>query len=187
MVDVSFVVVAATLGIASFTDVTRFKVYNALTFPVLFSGVFYQAWVNGWPGVQSSIFGVGIGFLVLLLPYLMGGLGAGDVKFVMAIGAWVGPVLLVPAIVIGCIAVFVYYYVALGSSGGLRSISDHVSVLAMRLVNFSKNLTNDDSFESVQSAARDPSSANRNRLIPFSAMMSIGIVVTFCWMWFVGN
>ena len=34
-----------------------------------------------------------LGFSLLFFPYLLGGLGAGDVKALAAMGAWLGPVL----------------------------------------------------------------------------------------------
>ena len=45
---------------------------------------------SGWEGFFGSLAGIAIGFAVLILPYLMGILGAGDVKLLMGIGAWIG-------------------------------------------------------------------------------------------------
>ncbi len=35
--------------------------------------------------------GLGLGFGLLIIPYLLSGMGAGDVKALAALGAWLGP------------------------------------------------------------------------------------------------
>ena len=45
----------------------------------------------GAQGALSSLSGLGLGIGLLLLPYLMGGMGAGDVKALGALGALIGP------------------------------------------------------------------------------------------------
>src|SRR5262249_6687453 len=81
------VVVLAAALIAAATDIWKFKVYNALTLPLLLSGLLYH-------GLRSelldSLVGVLFGFAALVLLYVIGGMGAGDVKLMAAIGAWLG-------------------------------------------------------------------------------------------------
>lgn len=43
-------------------------------------------------GLWFGLAGSGLGLALLLLPYIFGGMKAGDVKFLAAIGAWVGAV-----------------------------------------------------------------------------------------------
>ena len=112
-----FVVLACAL-VASITDVSKFKVYNVLTFPCFISGLVYGLCSAGWNGLWLALFGALLGLTILLIPYLMGGLGAGDVKFVMAIGTWIGPTLLIPAILIGCFATICYFFLFIGRSQG---------------------------------------------------------------------
>jgi prepilin peptidase CpaA len=49
------------------------------------------AWIislnNGFDLFLSSLFGTLVGFSILLLPYVMGGVGGGDVKLLAAIGS----------------------------------------------------------------------------------------------------
>jgi len=44
----------------------------------------------GMPGLKASIIGLAAGFLCLFIFYLLGGIGAGDVKFMAAVGALKG-------------------------------------------------------------------------------------------------
>lgn len=170
-------VVSFALAYASFTDVTQFKVYNVLTFPLLISGLAYGAFMGGWSGIGFAINGAVIGLVILLLPYLMGGLGAGDVKFVMAVGSWIGAPILLPSIVIGSLVVVGYHMVIVARRRGISGIYQNIELMVFRLSCFGKNLALNDQFESVQSAANTEGSQNKGRLIPFSAMMSIGIVI----------
>jgi prepilin peptidase CpaA len=173
---IPFAVVAVGVSIASFTDVTRFKVYNKLTFPIFFGGLLYGLLTTGISGLGVAFAGAMVGFGILIIPYLMGGLGAGDVKFMMAMGSWIGVEALLPAIIIGCLAVFVYYGVVIGRQQGFAGLVMTLQLMMMRLSCFGRNLAMNDEFESVQDAANSPDSKNRGRLIPFSAMMSVGII-----------
>jgi Flp pilus assembly protein protease CpaA len=161
---------------ASITDVSRFKVYNLLTFPCFFGGLAYGLWSGSWQGLLMALFGAFLGLTILLIPYLMGGLGAGDVKYVMAIGTWLGPKLLIPAILIGCVATIGYFFLFIGRAQGWRGVLASVQLLALRLSVFGKHFVCADAYESVQEVAQGENP--HGRLIPFSAMVSLGIVVS---------
>jgi Flp pilus assembly protein protease CpaA len=81
---------AVFLALAAASDVERRRIPNALTFPVLLLGVLLAALGSGGVALGASLLGVGVGFALLLLPYAVGALGAGDVKAAMALGALVG-------------------------------------------------------------------------------------------------
>ena len=76
--------------IATVTDIRSLRIRNTLTVPLCLSGIVFHCWMGGWSGLSVSVAGIGIGFAVLILPYLMGILGAGDVKLLMGMGAWLG-------------------------------------------------------------------------------------------------
>ena len=173
---IPYIVIAGCALIGSFTDVRDFKVYNVLTIPCFVAGVAFYTTTQGLPGLGYSLGGAILGFLILLLPYLLGGVGAGDVKFVMAIGAWLGPALLFPALLIGCLATGVYALVLMVTYGGASDAKLNVQLLFLRLAAFGKNLSLDDQFESVQEVKSSPEF--RKRLIPFSAMFSVGLLGT---------
>jgi prepilin peptidase CpaA len=79
-------------------DWWMFKVPNWLTFPIIISGwIFglihtfggYIVEGDGVGGIGSSLAGTAVGS-VLLLVYMIGGMGAGDVKMTMGFGSWMG-------------------------------------------------------------------------------------------------
>ena len=45
----------------------------------------------GWEGLFYSLIGTAVGLALLLPAYAIGGMGAGDVKLLAALGAWLGP------------------------------------------------------------------------------------------------
>ena len=81
------IVLLASL-VAAVLDVWKFKVYNALTVPLLLTGLAYHTMASGLQGLQGSLMGSLFGFAVLIVFYAMGGIGAGDVKLMAAVGAW---------------------------------------------------------------------------------------------------
>lgn len=82
--------VCAVLIVAAVIDGWKLKVPNWLTFPFIASGWVYHVVSDGWDGLQTSLLGTAVGLGVLLLPYVIGGMGAGDVKLFAGVGAWMG-------------------------------------------------------------------------------------------------
>src|SRR5262249_30836319 len=77
------------IAIAIF-DWRQRRIPNILVFPAAILGLSVHSFWNGWIGLLFSLKGLGVGFAVLFIPYLVKGMKAGDVKFFMAIGAFVG-------------------------------------------------------------------------------------------------
>ena len=79
-----------TLGMAVYTDWREHKIYNRLLVPAFCIALLLNTFQGGFLGLTSSLMGATIGFALLLLPYFMGGMGAGDVKLLAVIGAFGG-------------------------------------------------------------------------------------------------
>lgn len=82
--------VAATLVVAAVIDGWMLKVPNWLTYPMIFSGWIYSFNTFGWTGLGFSLLATIVGLAMLLPLYSVGGMGAGDVKLLAGVGAWVG-------------------------------------------------------------------------------------------------
>ncbi|MCA9470574.1 MAG: A24 family peptidase [Nitrospirales bacterium] len=76
---------------AAITDVRRSRIPNFITFPLAGFGLFMHTVLDGMDGFLFSIEGLGVGFGLLFVFYLLGGMGAGDVKLLGAVGAVIGP------------------------------------------------------------------------------------------------
>jgi len=88
----SIIVVALmiVLLIAVVTDLRSSRIPNWLTFPAMGFALAGHAWLGSMHGVLFSLAGLGTGLGLFFLIYLAGGIGAGDVKLMAAIGAFVG-------------------------------------------------------------------------------------------------
>lgn len=75
----------------AYTDLSKRLIYNRVLLPAIVFGFLYAWLTNGIGGVGQSLAGMILGFLLLLLPFYFGGLGAGDVKMLAVIGALQGP------------------------------------------------------------------------------------------------
>lgn len=94
-------VLLVTAGVSLYTDLTRRKIYNAVTVSAVALGLILNSYQGGLDGLLYSLQGLAIGFLIFLLPYLGGGLGAGDIKLMAAVGAVKGPAFVVAAALYG--------------------------------------------------------------------------------------
>ncbi|MEH7251642.1 prepilin peptidase [Neobacillus niacini] len=74
------------LLICVITDLRERKIYNAVLFPFLIVALVLQLFTGGLSGVTSALLGMIVGLGILLIPYLLGGMGAGDVKLLAVIG-----------------------------------------------------------------------------------------------------
>jgi prepilin peptidase CpaA len=72
------------------TDLASRRIPNYLTLGGVVAGLGFQLGWRGWPGLLDGFGGAILGFLLLLWPYLRGGMGAGDVKGLAALGSWLG-------------------------------------------------------------------------------------------------
>jgi prepilin peptidase CpaA len=81
--------VSAVLIVAAIIDGWKLKVPNWLTFPFVFSGWIYSTACFGWEGFLWSLVGTCVGLGLLLPLYSIGGMGAGDVKLLAGVGAWI--------------------------------------------------------------------------------------------------
>lgn len=97
---------------AAFFDAKEKRIPNFLTFPVIFIGLILNIIMNGLNGAIFSFYGFISGLVIFFIPFVLGLMGAGDVKLMAAIGALMGWRFTVLSILFsaisGIIVVFVY-------------------------------------------------------------------------------
>jgi prepilin peptidase CpaA len=85
-----FFLLITLLFIASYTDLRAYRIPNLLTFPGMLAALTYHTSTSGWNGFFFSVTGLIVGTALLIIPYLMGGMGAGDAKLMGMVGAFLG-------------------------------------------------------------------------------------------------
>lgn len=81
---------ATALLLSIITDIKSRKILNIVTLPAILIGFIYYISIYGFEGFLFSGKGLLVGFSLLLIPYLLGGMGAGDVKLMAAVGSLMG-------------------------------------------------------------------------------------------------
>lgn len=82
----------AVASVACVFDLRTQRVPNWLTFGAATVAIVAQIASKGASGLATGVGGCAAGMALLIVPYALGGMGAGDVKLVGALGAWLGPV-----------------------------------------------------------------------------------------------
>jgi len=110
----------ALLITAALYDIRFQKIPNLLTLPSILMAIFYYTFIKGFEGFLLSVGGVGLGISLMLVPYLMGGMGAGDAKLMGAVGGLLGPKGVFIAFLLTALIGGVYAMVVLAFYGSLR-------------------------------------------------------------------
>jgi prepilin peptidase CpaA len=87
----AIIVLVGLLATASLTDIRHRRIPNWLTLTAAVAGLTLNAAAIGARGVLFGIEGLLLGMGLFMVPYLLGGMGAGDVKLMASVGAMVGP------------------------------------------------------------------------------------------------
>ena len=90
MIDPVPVLVVATAGAALFSDLRWRSIPNRLTLAAALAGLLIHTIRLGWTGAGTALLGCLAGAAVFALFYLAGGMGAGDVKLMAALGSLLG-------------------------------------------------------------------------------------------------
>ena len=83
-------VVLLSFILACYYDGRSRIIPNKLTAALMAAGLVTNVVFSGWQGLLFSLAGFAAGLLILFVPFCLGGIGAGDVKLLAAIGSLLG-------------------------------------------------------------------------------------------------
>lgn len=104
MSSAAITVLVAGLAVATVIDVKSRRIPNLLTASMIGLGLGLAAAGASGISLPASILGFFLGFLLMMPGYALGATGAGDVKLMAAVGAIVGPAVVIPAFLFTSIA-----------------------------------------------------------------------------------
>jgi prepilin peptidase CpaA len=107
---------AMTLS-AALLDWRSHRIPNLLTVPGLLVGVTVHTMLTGWHGTLFALEGAGLALVLLLAPVLTRVLGAGDWKLMGAVGALLGPVLMLFVLLSSVFAIGLMAFVQMTRTG----------------------------------------------------------------------
>lgn len=164
--------VTVVLVVAAVIDGWKLKVPNWITFPLIVGGWLYSGFTYGLPGLGWSIAGTAIGLALLLPAYAIGGMGAGDVKLLAGVGAWVWGTVTFYAF---CLSAVIGAVIAIGMVLYRRAWGRHQAQFQMIL---SEIMTIRDPNQLATIAAARKSSM---LLLPYGIPIAIGTIAYFAW------
>jgi prepilin peptidase CpaA len=155
---------------ASWIDYAQRRVPNWLNASIAAMGFLAQGYFFGWSGLAAGLLGLLIGFAVLIVPWLMHGMGAGDVKLMMAIGVWLGPWLTLISFCVGGIVGGIIAVVMILSSGRLYLAYGNLLTICQKVTNKSTVFTEFGSAKSF---------GDTSQLLPYGVPLTIGTLIVF--------
>jgi prepilin peptidase CpaA len=164
--------VTVTLVVAAVIDGKQLKVPNWLTFPMIASGWAVNTLLFGWEGLGASLLGTVVGLALLLPAYAIGGMGAGDVKLLAGVGAWVGSSVTFYAF---CLSAIVGAVIAVAMVLCRRSWTKHKNQFLL-IMNEIATVGNPTELATI--AAERKSSM---LLLPYGIPIAIGTILYFFW------
>jgi prepilin peptidase CpaA len=123
MFPLLFLFLTIVLIIAAVSDLRVQRIPNWLTFSTMIVAVAYHTGMKGLGGLLFSLGGISVGIAFLIIPYLMGGMGAGDAKLMGSVGALLGPKGALIAFLSTAIVGGIYALVILTFHGYLKEIA----------------------------------------------------------------
>ncbi|MGE6487440.1 A24 family peptidase [Paenisporosarcina sp. NPDC076898] len=160
------VAIILILIISVITDVRHRKIFNLVTLPAILLAFIYHSFVSGLEGFLYSGEGFLVGLGLLIIPFLLGGIGAGDVKLLAAVGAWKG-------------TTFIFYTgIYAGLLGGLIAI---VLLLKRRELGYTikQMLFSAVVLKSTNGALLIKNEMPRALSLPYAVPIALGVLSTF--------
>jgi prepilin peptidase CpaA len=125
------------LALAAAIDLQHRRIPNALTFSAIIYGLIYHSYLSGLDGFFFSSGGTLLGLGLLLLFYILGMMGAGDVKLMGAVGSILGPAGVFNAFLYTAIVGGIYALMVLAYHGQLVGFMKRI-VLSLKLSHLSR-------------------------------------------------
>jgi prepilin peptidase CpaA len=145
-------------------DLRSRKIPNELVAAILAGGWLFALYApDFWRAMGMSLAGTAVGFGIWIAFYLAGAIGAGDVKFFAAAGAWLGPGLTWRAALIAAVAGGVLAVIMLLRERRLGAVVRRLALAA--------------SSRSVALLPDQPTAQTKDKPLPYGVALAVGAMV----------
>jgi prepilin peptidase CpaA len=114
-------IAVVVVALACATDLRSRRIPNVLTLTSALAAIACAALFDGYASAGTSAVGWLVGIALFFPFFALGGLGAGDVKLLGAVGAWVGPSLVIRVSLYSAIAGGIFALMLALKTGYLRT------------------------------------------------------------------
>ena len=122
---------AALVLIACVPDLRTRRIPNTLTLGAAAMALAFHGATGGLPALGMSVGGWLLGVALFLPMFALRGMGAGDVKLLAAVGAWLGPGQVIWVALITSVAGGILALIVAGSHGYLKTAMTNIYALFM--------------------------------------------------------
>lgn len=165
------------VAVAVWFDFKERRIPNQLVFAGMIAGLVIAMASGGIKGLAWSALGILAGIAILFVPFAVGGIGAGDVKLLGAIGAILGAKGALFSMLYGAVAGGLISVIILAMHGRLKHVLVSILVWIAGFIGY----------VSPGSAGRNPSRAKHKESfaylptsglsIPYSVAIAIGLII----------
>jgi prepilin peptidase CpaA len=124
----------ALLFVAAIGDLRDRRIPNWLNFLLIVSGIAQSCFASRVVGPGMSVLGIFIGAAIPFVLFAIGALGAGDVKLLAGVGAWLGPWAALAVFMVAAVVGMVIVLVQAAAQGRLQLLFKNSALVAMNLL-----------------------------------------------------
>jgi prepilin peptidase CpaA len=147
-------------------DLLTHRIPNWFTFPAILAGLAASVAFGGLSGLWLGFLGLGLGFIAFFPLWIFQVMGGGDVKLMMAIGAWSSPKNVFYVLIFSLISGGVFALFDVIARGRLKSVLRSIYFLILSAMN--------------PEMPRFEMEIDSKRKFPFGAFIAIGQAATIC-------
>ena len=165
--------------VAAYIDGKELRVPNKITYPMIFAGWIYSSIAYGMAGdgwyvvLGWSLAGTAVGLATLLPAYSVGGMGAGDVKMMAAIGAWCHCTTTLYAFCVSTIVGALLSVIMIVQAGHAKKHWNQF----VYILNEIMTVRNPETLAEIATERK-----SSMRLLPYGIPIAIGTILYFAWM-----
>jgi len=156
-----------------YTDLKYRKVLNIIIFPAILAAFIINVYLLGLEGVAFCGKGIFVGLALLLIPYILGGIGAGDVKLLGMVGAFKGTTFVL------------YAFLAAALVGGAFAIifmlRKRVLLSSLLCIGRAIKVFLISQFKIWNLARIDDNDGNDFETLPYGLAISLGTMICLLW------